>query len=165
MTRILKENSPIFIFNAAKDSEYIVKKWQPGNQLVPGKSPGEAEYQVKLAQLFEEDVENKNAKPIYDYSFRFNFSEKIKARSEGLNNQNKIILKVRSLSGKTEKILVSLVDKNGSAFGRTIEITPENVEYTIDLSGLKPVKTVILQSPILHFFHIILSITTLAVLI
>jgi hypothetical protein len=147
VTRIVKENSPIYIFNAAQDSDFIVNEWKPGNQLVPGKSPGEAEYQVKIAKLFEEDIENKNATPVNDYSFRFNFSEKIMGRSEELNNQNKLILKARSLSGKSEKIQVALVDKNGSSFGKIIEITPENSEYTIDLSHLKSVKTVILPRP------------------
>jgi len=147
VTRIVKENSPIYIFNAVQDSDYIVKEWKPGNQLVPGKSPGEAEYQVKIARLFEEDIENKNATPVNDYSFRFNFSEKIKGRNNELAEQKKLVLNARSISGKTEKIQVALVDKNGSSFGKIIELTPENGEYTIDLSHLKPVKTVILPRP------------------
>jgi len=147
VTRMVKENSPIYIFNAALDSDFIVKQWKPGNQLVPGKIPGEAEYQVKIAQLFEEDIENKNAAPVYDYSFRFNFSEKIKGRSGELNEQKKLILKARSLSGKPEKIQLALVDKNGSSFGKIIEIPVENGEVTIDLSQLKPVKTAILPRP------------------
>jgi len=57
------------------------------------------------------------------------------------------VLNARSISGKTEKIQVALVDKNGSSFGKIIEITPENGEYTIDLSHLKSVKTVILPRP------------------
>jgi len=147
VTRIVKENSPIYIFNAAQDSDYIVKQWKQGNQLVPGKSPGEAEYQVKILRLFEEDIENKNATPVNDYSFRFNFLEKIKGRNNELAKQKKLVLNARSISGKTEKIQVALVDKNGSSFGKIIEITPENEEYTIDLSHLKPVKTVILPRP------------------
>lgn len=147
VTRIVKENSPIYIFNAAQDSDYIVKEWKPGNQLVPGKSPGEAEYQVKIARLFEEDIENKNATAVNDYSFRFNFSKKIKGRNNELAEQKKLVLNARSISEKTEKIQVALVDKNGSSFGKIIELTPENGEYTIDLSHLKPVKTVILPRP------------------
>jgi len=147
LTRIVKENSPIYIFNAAEDSDELVKEWKPGNQLVPGKSPGEAEFQIKIVQLFEEDIENKNAAPVYDYSFRFNFSEKIKGRSEELKNQKKLIIKARNLSGKFEKIQVALVDKNGPAFGKIIEISPKNGEYIIDLSELKPLKTVTLPRP------------------
>ena len=147
VTRIVKENSPIYIFNAAQDSDYIVKEWKPGNQLVPGKSPGEAEYQVKIARLFEEDIENKNATAVNDYSFRFNFSKKIKGRNNELAEQKKLVLNARSISGKTEKLQVAFVDKNGSSFGKIIELTPENGEYAIDLSELKPVKTVILPRP------------------
>lgn len=73
VTRIVKEGSPVYLFCAAEDSDHIVKQWKPGNKLVPGKIPGEAEHQVKIARLFEEDIENKNAAPVYDYSFRFIF--------------------------------------------------------------------------------------------
>lgn len=75
------------------------------------------------------------------------FFLKIKDKSRDLNEQNKLIIKARSLSGKTERIQVALIDKNGFSFGRIIEVTPENEEYTIELSQLKPVKTVILPRP------------------
>lgn len=147
VTRIVKEGFPVYIFHAGEDSGHMVKQWKPGNKLVPGKIPGEAEYQVKIARLFEEDIENKDGAPVYDYSFRFNFLDKIKGRGEDLNEQNKLIIKARSLSGRSEKLQVALVDKNGSSFGRIIEITPENDEYTLELSQLKPVKTVLLPRP------------------
>ena len=76
-----------------------------------------------------------------------NFSKKIKGRNNEVAQQKKLIIKARSLSGKNEKIQVALVEKNGSAFGKIINITSESLEYTIDLSELKPVKTVSLPRP------------------
>jgi len=146
-TRIQKVGDPLYLFNAATDSDYIVGEWRRGNQIVPGTKPGDAEYQVKVEELFREDVENKNAKPIYDYSFRFNFSEKIKGRNDELNKHNKLILKARSLSGKSEKVQVAFVDKTAASFGKIIELQPVEGEYVIKLSELKPVKTVTLPRP------------------
>ncbi len=147
VTRIVRENSPIYLFAAGEDSDDLVMQWKPGNKLVPGKTTGEAEFQVKIAQLFEEDTENKNATPVYDYSFRFNFSEKIRGRIKETVQQKTLVVKARSISGGTEKLQVALVDKNGASFGAIIELGPENREVRIELSDLKPVKTVSLPRP------------------
>ena len=108
-------------------------------------SDNEAEFQVKLDKLFEQDLENLHAEPIYDYSFRYNFSEKLGNRS--ISNKQKLIIKARSLDEASEKIQVALVMKNGAAFGKVIELTPKVQEIEIDLVDLKPVKTVTLPRP------------------
>lgn len=146
-TRIQKAGDPLYLFNAATDSEYIVGQWRPGNQLVPGTRPGEAEYQVKLEGLFRKDEENLNAAPVYDYSFRYNFMDKIKGRSGQLSGYTKLIIKGRSLSSEPKQIQVAFVDKNGASFGKTIELKPAYGEYVIKLSDLQPVKTVTLPRP------------------
>ncbi|AVR46989.1 membrane or secreted protein [Christiangramia fulva] len=143
-TKIMKVGSPIYLFNAATDSDKMVREWRPENEVVP--IPGnEAEFQVKLEKLFMEDIENKNAEPVYDYSFRYNFSEKTLNRS--LTSKNELVLKARALGDKTEKLQVALVMKNGAAFGTVVELSPEIEEITIPLSELKPVKTVTLPRP------------------
>ncbi len=75
-TRILKKDAPISLFNASTDSENMVIGWSPKNKLVPI-NENEAEFQVRIDSLFKPDIENPNAKPIYDYSFRYNFQKKI----------------------------------------------------------------------------------------
>lgn len=143
-TKIMDPNAPLYLFNAATDSDEMVREWKPGNDVVPVLG-NEAEFQVKLDKLFEEDVENKNAKPIYDYSFRYNFSEKVKERS--VSDRSQLVLKGRSLGDKAETIQVALVMENGASFGTSVELSPEVEEISIPLSKLKPVKTVTLPRP------------------
>ena len=145
-TRIVETGEPVYLFNAITDEDHVVGKWVRGLQLKPY-SPGEAEYQVRLNHLFEEDEENKKAEPIYDYSFRYNFQRKTSGRKGDLAGADKLIVKARSVSGKPEKLQVALVDKDGAAFGKVIELGAEMEEHVILLSDLRPVRTVTLPRP------------------
>lgn len=144
---IMPEERPLELFDAKKDADHVVGKWYPGNKLVPAKESGEAEYQVDIKKLFEKDIENINAKPVYDYSFRYNFLRKIAGRKKKLGEAEKLILKARSLTGKPQKIQVALVMDNGASFGKIIQLTPEIQEIEIPLKELEPVRTVSLPRP------------------
>ncbi|WP_282018414.1 hypothetical protein [Salegentibacter mishustinae] len=146
-TQIVKETKPLYIFNAAEDEDYIIGEWNPGNKLVPTDIPGEAEYRVKVEKLFEKDVENPEAEPVYDYSFRYNFNRKIAGRKAELKSKDSLVIKARALTESTDKLQIALVMKNGAAFGTTLDIDQETKTYKIDLYTLKPVKTVSLPRP------------------
>ena len=146
-TQIVKETKPLYIFHAAEDEDYVVGEWNPGNKLVPTDIPGEAEYRVKVEKLFEKDVENPEAEPVYDYSFRYNFNRKIAGRKAELKSKDSLVIKARALTESTDKLQIALVMKNGAAFGTTLDIDQETNTYKIDLSTLKPVKTVSLPRP------------------
>ena len=143
-TKILPANSPINIFNAATDSEKVVRQWLPKNKVVPI-SENKAEFQIKMDKLFEKDVENLNADPVYDYSFRYNFLSKIGNRD--LLDKDKIVVTGRSLDGKSKKIMVTLVMSNGASFGKVIDLPAEVEEIAINFKELRPVKTVTLPRP------------------
>ena len=143
-TRIYDEGSAISVFDASMDADMVVHSWKPGNQIVPLNSV-EDEFQVRLDELFSEDIENKNATPIYDYSFRFNFQNKIRVRLP--RDQKELIIKARNLKSGTEKLQVALLMKNGSAFGKVIELDNHLKEIRIKLDELKPVKTITLPRP------------------
>ncbi|MCM4160198.1 glycoside hydrolase family 5 protein [Antarcticibacterium flavum] len=146
-TRITGEQQPLYIFTAAKDRDYIVGEWKRDNRLVPGDRTGEAEYQVRLEQLFEKDEENKNAAPVYDYTFRYNFKNKIQGREAELKDFKNLKFKARSLEKGPKKIQIALIDKNGAAFGQIVEINSQNQEYSLKINEFKPVKTVTLPRP------------------
>lgn len=147
-TKIVEKDQPVYLFNASEDSENIVGEWMSSLNLVPTQNPGEAEYQVNVEELFEEDIENLNAKPVYDYSFRYNFDKKTRGRREELAEKNKLVLKGRALNEKPVKLQVAFVLENGASFGKVIEMDPGQIEeYEINLSDLKPVKTAILPRP------------------
>lgn len=142
--RILTKDSPVNLFNAAKDSDKMVIGWSPKNNVIPI-NENEAEFQVRIDSLFKEDAENINAKPIYDYSFRYNFQKKIQNRN--LAGKNKLVVTGRALGDKPEKIRLALVMDNGASFGKTIELNNEIQDIEINLKDLKPVKTVTLPRP------------------
>ncbi len=146
-TRVIEKGSPVYLFNAATNVDFLVAPWNAENKLVPANNPGEAMYQVRINELFEVDEENKNAVPIYDYSMRYNFQNKLEGKGSELGKYNQLVIKAKSLSGKPEKIQIALLDNNGAAFGKTIEILPEKEEYFINLTTLNPVKTVTLPRP------------------
>jgi len=143
-TKILEKDSPVYLFNAAVDSDKMVRGWSTNNNVVPVNG-GEAEFQVKLEKLFEEDAENTNGKAIYDYSFRYNFQKKLGSRD--ISSEKNLTINGRALGDNSEKIMVALVMNNGASFGKIIELTPESKEIQIKLSELKPVKTVTLPRP------------------
>ena len=146
-TRIVKKNNPVYLFNAAKDSDHIVGKWTKGINLIPTENPGEAEYRVNVEQLFVEDPENLGALPVYDYSFRYNFNRNTEGRRNDLASKEKLILKGRALNDKDLKLQVAFVMDNGVSFGEIIELDPNVEEHEIDLSDLMPVATVTLPRP------------------
>lgn len=146
-TRIVPKEAPISLFDAAQNADHVVGEWRPGNKTVPTGEPGEAEYQVNLEQLFHEDVENKNAKPIYDYSFRYNFNRQVQGRWQELQKGQKLVVKAESLTENPVKLQIALIMKNGAAFGKIIELQPGLKEYEIALEDLQPVKTVTLPRP------------------
>lgn len=146
-TRIVTEDAPVYLFDAAKDSEKVVGEWTPGINLVPTNEQGEAEYQVNIKKLFEVDEENPNAEPLYDYSFRYNFNKRVEGRRDDLSGKDTLILKARALNGKSLKLQVAFVLDNGSAFGKVIKLEPQIKEYKVALSDLGPVRTVTLPRP------------------
>ncbi|SDR67639.1 cellulase family glycosylhydrolase [Gramella sp. MAR_2010_147] len=143
-TRILEKDAPISLFNASTDVDNMVIGWSPKNNLVPV-NENEAEFQVSIDSLFQEDVENKNAKPIYDYSFRYNFQNKLGKRT--ISDKQKLVITGSSLGENSEKMMIALVMKNGASFGKLIQLTDEIQEIEIALEDLKPVKTVTLPRP------------------
>ncbi|MFV8224508.1 cellulase family glycosylhydrolase [Christiangramia aquimixticola] len=142
--RIYSENSPIYLFSASKDSDKVVRSWSPGNKIIPVNDT-EDEFQIHLEQLFTKDPENLNARPVYDYSFRYNFADKTKGID--FSDKKKLVLKARNLQNETGKLQVALVMKNGASFGKVVELTPEIKEIEIKIEDLLPVKTVTLPRP------------------
>lgn len=144
--RVVPENYPIHLFNAATETEELARVWRRDLQLVPTENLGEAEYQINLEKLFVPDNENLNAEPIYDYSFKHFIIDNIKGRKDDLATKKEIIFKGRSLTGNS-KLQIAFVLDDGSAFGSLLELGEDVKEYRILLEDLKPVKTVTLPRP------------------
>ena len=146
-TRIVNSDKPIYLFDAMKDSDKLVRQWRRGFKLMPTKNQNEAEYQINIEKLFVIDEENLNAKPIYDYSFKHFIIDELIQRKSDLSLKSTIVFKGRALNNKPCKLQIALVMDDGSSFGKVIDVGVAYKEYDIKLSDLELVKTVTLPRP------------------
>jgi hypothetical protein len=102
---------------------------------------------VDIDRLSSIDPEHPEGDRIYDYSMRYFFGDGIKGRRESLMEKTKIIFRGRSLTTKTLSVQVSLITRNGKAFGGMIDLGQSTKDYTLTLSDLRPVKIVTLPRP------------------
>ncbi|WP_411767304.1 hypothetical protein [Winogradskyella sp. A3E31] len=144
---VVDPSYPIQLFNAKTDYEDLVISWRQGNKLVPIKDFNQAEFQIHLEKLFYPDNENPNAEPIYDYTFKHFIIEEISNRKQDLIDKEFLFIKGRSLKEASKQLQVTLILKDGSAFGGEIELQKDMDNYSIALSDLKEVKTVTLPRP------------------
>ncbi|MFY9242239.1 MAG: hypothetical protein WAO74_04355 [Polaribacter sp.] len=144
---VVANTNPIYLFDAITDADFLVKQWKRTFKLVPTDKKNEAEYQMSLDQLFSPDNENLNAIPIYDYSFKHFVSKQFNERKIDLKDKKELVFYGRSLQNKPVKLQIALVLKDGSSFGKVIEINSKMDTYKISLSDLNPVKTVTLPRP------------------
>lgn len=145
-TKIIPESYPIEIFNAEQEAHLLIAPWRKTFKLVPNES-GTASYQINLDSLFVKDPENTEAKPLYDYSFKHVVSNKIQSLAAALATKTNLIFYGKSLHEKPCKLQIALVMNDGHAYGKVIEISPITKDYRLNLSDLKPVKTVTLPRP------------------
>lgn len=145
--RVVSSTNPIHLFNAVNDTDLLVKQWRNTFHLVPTENEGEAEYQMNIEKLFVPDKENLNAKPIYDYSFKHFVLDKIEGRKSDLTLMKDIVFYGRALNNKLCKLQIAFVLKDGSSFGKVLEIGTELKEYKLSINELKQVKTVTLPRP------------------
>ena len=139
---VVNPKSPVYIYNALTDDEYVSRNWAPGSQLVPLSEPGKGELQLRVKSLFEKDEENPQGDPVYDYSMRLCFKDK-----RDLTDAKQLVFRGRSLTGKESKVQVALISKTGEAYGATISLGTGVMDYIIPLSNLKKVNMVTLPRP------------------
>jgi hypothetical protein len=146
--RVVDKTQPIYIFNAESDwANLSFRWWSRDSKLIPTNQINESEYQIHLNSLIRKDEENLNAPIIPDYTLRHYLNEKINHQRGQLKEKKKLVLKARSLKGKTSPIQVALVTKDGNAYGEIIELNPVMAEHEILLSDLKKIKTVTMPRP------------------
>jgi hypothetical protein len=138
---------PLVLFDALKDAPLLNRRWLRSSSLQPLPAPGEAELRIDLEQLSTEDPENLFAQPVHDYSMRFYFGDKTEGRKGDRAAKKYLYIKGRSLNDKPCKVQLALIQKDGSAFGGTVDLLPEGGVYRLDLTQLAPVPIVTLPRP------------------
>jgi len=145
--RVVPKATPLYIFDAATDSREVSRPWVPGSGPVPIDVPGKSELQVSLQHLSSVDQENQKAKPIADYSIRYFFGGKIAGRKGELASRKRMVISARSLEDRAYPLQVALITSDGNAYGATIQLEPNQREYSVSFSDLKAVPIVTLPRP------------------
>lgn len=146
-TRVLKADSPIYLFDAFTDANQLSREWLRTTVLKPLPAPGTAMLQVNVEKLFTADPENKNGTQVNDYSLRYNFSTQLGVRKADLVSRKKLVFKGMSLNDKPCDLQLALIMRDGSTFGGVITVGTERKDYTLSLADLKPVRLVTLPRP------------------
>lgn len=146
-THVLESEAPIYLFDAYTDNDEFWRGWSPKSSFVPLAEPNRAEVHTVVEKLFVVDPENPHATPVYDYSMRYGFNDKIEGRREDLEQMTQLVFRGRSLLEKPAKIQVALVTDDGQTYGAVLELEPGIQEYRIPLEALKEVRLVTLPRP------------------
>ncbi len=141
-------SDPIILFHARLDSSRLNRQWVKGSKLIPPFSPDVlSNLYIKLDGLVETDEENPNAEPIGEYPMRHYFGDLIAGRRKELREKKYLVLAGHTPGGFNFPIQLSLIMKDGSAFGSVVELNSTDLVYKIPLDDLKKVKPVLLPRP------------------
>ncbi len=132
--KVVNPSFPLCLFNAENDSRRIVGSRSFFSfKTIPSADNCGTDLKVNVGNLDTEE---------HDFSFKFFFGDKIKARHNDLNSCNEIVLHGNSLSGKSFPVQIALVMDDGIAYGGTVMLQPDKDEYILLIRDLKKVKTV-----------------------
>jgi len=145
--KVVPPASPIFLFNAETDAELLMRQWSRNSSTVPTSEPGKAEALINIERLFVADPENRNGEKVSDYSFKYFFGSKVHGRLNDIVKTSSLLVRARALNDKPCQLQVALVMKDGSSFGKVIQLDVAKKDYSISLSALQKVKEVTLPRP------------------
>jgi hypothetical protein len=146
-TSVVKTGTPVYLFDAFTDVDRLSRQWLRTTVLRPLPQPGKAELLVNVEKLFTEDPENRNSKPVNDYSLRYYFGDQVNGRKDDMALTKKLVFKGGSLNDKPCELQVALIMRDGSTFGGILSLGTERKEYALSLADLKPVRLVTLPRP------------------
>lgn len=145
--RVVDKEAAVYLFNAATDTDRLIKSWVKGAQLLPGRQAGVAEYTLNLEKIPAISPESNAGRKGSDYSMKFYFRDKAAGRWKDVASKKKLVFRGRSLKEENFPLQLALVMKDGSTFGGTIMLGAESKDYTLCLDSLKQVKLVSLPRP------------------
>jgi hypothetical protein len=144
---VVAADRPLYLFNAASDSDELTREWRRNSGIVPTGEPGKALMTFRIESLFTPDPENINGSENFDYSLRYNFRNKVAAKPGALKSAKKIIVRGNSIMEQPLKIQVALITKTGATYGGIVELGTAAGDYELKLSELTEVRMVTLPRP------------------
>ena len=139
--------SPVVLFNAIEDYEWLNRRWLPESGIKKDTNTGKSYYYTKINGLTEVDEENPKGTVHADYTLRHYFGDLITKRLQDIPKKKTLVLNGITTGSHTFPVQVSLVMKDGSAFGGIIHLDPTASQYRLALADLKKVQAVIMPRP------------------
>ncbi|MEO6287058.1 MAG: membrane or secreted protein [Dyadobacter sp.] len=133
-TRILPKSSSITLFNAALDHEQLLRPYLKTSRLTSIPEIGTSELSISPEKAEE-------------YAMRYNFKSNIAGRASDVLSKTKLVFHGRALNEKPCSIQLALIGKDGSVYGATLNVKPENSTYAVSLDDLEKVDFISLPRP------------------
>jgi hypothetical protein len=145
--RVVPADHPLYLFDATTDVDRLNRRWLPDAKVMPDAERNKDYLYLKIDELIEADPENPYGVKIADYSMRHYVGDLVKGRNQKRAEATKLVLDAFTPEKQTLPVQVSLVMKDGSAFGKTITISSRKKQYAIYLKDLQRVHAVLLPRP------------------
>ncbi len=145
-TAVVDANEPVLLFSADRDAAQLIRTWRKGISTEP-KGLGNAELVLRLEQLGMADPENAKGEVIQDYTVKHNLMPYLNASKQSASTKTFLTIEGKSLNQSSYPVQIALIMDNGAAFGAIVELQESGAPQRIELTDLKPVKTVTLPRP------------------
>jgi hypothetical protein len=139
---------PFTLFDPKRDSALVNRPWARGSKVIAPSATDSISYlYIPLDGLVDADGENPNAEPLGDYTMRYYFGDIIESVRHDLVSKKALTLNAYTENNLSIPIRISLILKDGTAFGRMIRIDSTNRKHSIPLREFERVKPVIMPRP------------------
>ena len=145
--RLIPANSTLTLWSAENDWEKSFKIWNRSVNLKPT-AEGNVTLSVQLDQLPDIDPINKSDR---NYAFKFFFGNKIKGRVNELLQKKFIVIKASNALSTSQPIEIGLIDKNGTVYAGSINLTSSEQIFKIPLSSFMKASYLIIPRPFPEF--------------
>ncbi len=142
-----KSSDPVMLFDARHDIDRLNWPWSKGSGPSLDSTGTIEEFYLYLDGLTKIDEENPTGILHGDYTIRYYFADEVAKRKKDIPQKNEIVFKGYSPSTFSFPVQVSLIMKDGSAFGGLITLNSTDKIYRLKINELKKVKAVLMPRP------------------
>jgi hypothetical protein len=139
-TNIAAENSSLELYNPVTDrTVHVVPNFRRGFQTsyISGTTTGKLAFKLSISDMKADEL----------MGFQTFIGDKLKQRGSELSSFDKIIARGRTTNAPSMTIKITLVDKNGFAFGATVPLTNNVSDMEVPLGNFKIDSALLMPRP------------------
>jgi len=145
--RIVPEQTPLLIWDAAADWENSLKTWNRDVNLVPTAANSTA-LSIKMNEL---PMANEVLSTERSYAYKFWFGDKIASRANELNKAQFIVIQILNQNTDSQPIEIGLIDKNATVVAAKLTINNNQQIYKIPINQLTNAEFIVVPRPFPDF--------------